>query len=161
MRCVNTVIRLALLPLVGLVTLAAAQDEPNREREGSRPEQPPPAAVAIGEKELTIPLEIAAPKSASCGATIALQYSQRNTVARVEGTIDNKDCAASKGEYAVVIRIRDENGELKTLEFAESWHRDDDQPVKFQTDYPIGENVDLVSARAGRLRCGCAEPPAQ
>jgi hypothetical protein len=50
---------------------------------------------------------------------------------------------------------------LKTLEFVESWRRDDDQPVKFSADYEIGENVDLVRARSRQLRCTCADTPGE
>jgi hypothetical protein len=42
----------------------------------------------------------------------------------------------------------------------ETWQRDDDKDVSFSADYPIGENVDLVSARVRGLSCTCADPPA-
>ena len=94
-----------------------------------------------------------------CTAIMELEYSQRNTTARVSGTIQNEDCTASDGEYKLTFKIRDANGELKTLEFLESWQRQDDQPVELKGDYPIGENVDLVNVRAKMTRCTCPDTP--
>jgi hypothetical protein len=157
-----------------LVVSAAAQDPrspdsavatPDCISTGSRArracEPQPKSVVAHVETELSVTLELPPPRSASCQATIAVDYSQRNTVASVEGTIGNPDCAASDGDYSIAINIKDENGERKTLEFAESWRRDDDQPVKFSAAYPIGENVDLVNVRPKVLRCTCAAAPAE
>ena len=59
----------------------------------------------------------------------------------------------------LTVSVRDENRELKTLEFVEAWQRKDDQPVKFNVSYPIGDNVDLVSVRARQLRCTCDDLP--
>ncbi|HZF30578.1 MAG TPA: hypothetical protein VE907_15790, partial [Gammaproteobacteria bacterium] len=82
-----------------------------------------------------------------------------NTLARLEGTIENRTCAASTGEYSVGLRVRDAGGEIKTLEFRETWRRADDQPLTIKSDYPIGENVDLVSVRTRSLHCECTEQP--
>ena len=93
-----------------------------------------------------------------CQATVRIEYLQFDTIAKVAGVIENEDCAASSGEYTIQARIRDKSGETKTLEFPESWQRDDDQPVKFSAEYPIGENVELLRVRSSGLRCECAEP---
>jgi len=73
--------------------------------------------------------------------------------------IDNKDCAASSGEYKLLVRVRDETGEVKTLDFVGSWQRNDDEPVKFGGDYAIGNNVDVVNVRVVQARCTCAGEP--
>jgi hypothetical protein len=59
------------------------------------------------------------------------------------------------------VRVRDETGEVKTLDFLGSWQRDDDEAVKFGGDYPIGKNVDLVEVRAVQVRCTCAAATTQ
>ena len=68
-------------------------------------------------------------------------------------------CAASSGEYKLVVSVRGNHG-LQTLEFVESWQRQDDQPVKFSAAYPIGADVDLVRVRAVQRKCTCADEPA-
>jgi hypothetical protein len=64
----------------------------------------------------------------------------------------------------VAVRVRDDSGETKPpVEYMEIYQRSDDQPIKFTKDYPIGENVELVSVRVRNLRCTCADtaaPPA-
>jgi hypothetical protein len=57
-----------------------------------------------------------------------------------------------------VLSIRNENesGKQTVQEVTESWARDDDQTVTFSKEYPIGENVELMSVRALRTRCTCA-----
>jgi hypothetical protein len=113
--------------------------------------------VVTSEKEVTFSLEIPAARTAQCAATIELAYTQRGSTVGVEGTIENKDCGASGGDYNVVVSVRNENRELKTLEFREWWQRQDDQPVKFTRTYPIGENVDLVRVRSAQLQCTCVD----
>jgi len=46
----------------------------------------------------------------------------------------------------------------KPIEFSETWQRNDNENVTFAADYPIGDNVELVSARVRRLSCTCADP---
>ena len=98
-----------------------------------------------------------APKSAYCAATSSIEYTQKDAKVGVAGVIENKDCAASSGEYKLLVRVRGETGEVKTLDFLGSWQRDDDQPVKFGGDYPIGNNVDLVNVRIAQVRCTCVD----
>jgi hypothetical protein len=108
------------------------------------------------EQELNISIET--PALAQCQATTTAGYEQRNTLARVRSTIAVQNCAAASGELTVTLRIRDANGEIKTVDFRETWQRADDKDVAFSADYPIGENVELVSARVRGLRCTCADP---
>jgi hypothetical protein len=117
-------------------------------------------SVQSAEKELTLRISLDRPTIdlAQCQANLALDYVQIDSLASVSGVIENEDCAASGGEYTIQARIRDENGETSTLDFPESWQRDDDQPVKFSAEYPIGANVELVRVRSRGLSCECAEP---
>jgi hypothetical protein len=101
------------------------------------------------------------PSAPQCEATATTDSFQSNAVARVDGTINIRNCSAgSAGTYNIVVRVRDENGEINSLEFSDKWQRSDGQDVKFAADYPIGQNVDLVNVRLHDLRCTCADPPA-
>ena len=114
------------------------------------------------EQKLQVSLDAPAPPSVpQCEATASTNYLQKNTVAQVDGTINIRNCpAGSMGTYNVVLRVRDEKGEINSLEFGDKWQRSDGQDVKFTADYPIGQNVDLVSGRVRDLRCTCADSPA-
>ena len=83
-----------------------------------------------------------------------------NTIARVNSTLKIADCTVASGAFSVALRIRDESGAEKPVEFNETWQRSDAQDVKFAADYPIGENVELLSVRMRRLSCTCADDPA-
>lgn len=117
----------------------------------------PKEVVVRIEKEMTVSVELPPMKLEQCAATIELAYTQRDTMVSVEGTLENKDCAVSSGEYTLAVSIRNENQELTTVEFPEEWQRQDDQPVKFAGTYPIGENVDVVRVRPVHVRCTCAD----
>ena len=144
---------IALLALSAIALLALpASAQAQRERE--------PTTVRV-EQEIKIPIELPAVPSAQCEASAESEYHQRNTLARLIGTIAVADCTTASGTYAVTVRVRDASGEIKPLEFSETWQRSDDQAVKFTKDYPIGENVELVSVRVRGLRCTCADAPAQ
>lgn len=120
----------------------------------------PEATTVRTEIEVKVPIGAnAQPSEPQCEATVLTEYLQRNTIARVETTISPKNCpAGSTGTYDIVVRIRDESGEIKPLEFGEKWQRSDDQAVRSRSDYPIGKNVELVSARVRNLRCTCGDP---
>jgi hypothetical protein len=107
-----------------------------------------------------ISIEVPALPNTQCGATTTTEYLQLNTIARVNGTLKIADCAAASGAFTVALRVRDESGEDKPLEFNETWQRSDDQDVQFAADYPIGENVELVGVRVRRLSCTCTDDPA-
>jgi hypothetical protein len=115
--------------------------------------------VVRAESELEFSLELPPMKILQCAATIEVAYTQRDSTVGVEGTIAHNVCGASSGDYKVVVSVRNENRELQTLEFFESWERQDDQPVKVSAAYPIGENVDVVRVRSVQLRCTCADVP--
>ncbi len=112
------------------------------------------------ETELTTTVQLRAVSTGFCQGQISLQYEQRNDLAHMEGTLENPTCAASEGEYDVVIRLRADSGDTRTLEFTEQWARSDDQPVRLLADYPIGSDVELIRLNARGLRCRCVEPDA-
>jgi hypothetical protein len=161
-----------------LVARVGVGDEPNSDATGTAPriavDKSGVACVGGGgrlsrcketvrltaEREVTVDIKLTPPPTKTCQATMNTVSEQRNTVARVDGTIEIADCAACSGDYTIVLRVRDESGETKSLEFGGSWQRADDKPVKFKTDYPIGENVDLLGVRSKGLRCVCAGAPA-
>ena len=163
-----TTARVALLSLACLAAIATAQDTKETVNSSSlkcgstasrtsRPCDERDQEVVRYEKEKTTTLTLPPPKNTSCEASIQFTFSQRNTQARLEGTIENRTCAASTGEYSVGLRVKDASGEIKTVEFREKWQRADDKPLTVKSDYPIGENVDLVNVRTRSLSCVCTE----
>jgi hypothetical protein len=113
------------------------------------------------ETSITVAATLKTPQNAYCAATYALEYTQKDTKVGVAGVIENEDCAASSGEYKLLVRVRDEGSEVKTLEFLGSWQREDEEPVEFGADYPIGNNMDLVNVRIVQVRCTCADAPTE
>jgi hypothetical protein len=143
--------------------MTAAADQPSDE-----PEQPPPRVTVEQDRRSTrvtleadvpIRIELPPPRTARCEATITFEYTQRDTVVAVKGTIENGSCPVDSGDYTIAVSVRDESGELKTLQFPETWQRSDDQPLEVSAEYQIGENVDLVGVRSRRFRCVCAGTP--
>jgi hypothetical protein len=110
------------------------------------------------EKKYLIKLETTEHKR-YCKAKASFEYTQRNTLASVIGVIENDDCAASGGDYRLSVRVRDQNGDIRTVDHDEQWQREDDRPFTFEKHYAIGENVDLLRVRASKIICICAEPP--
>lgn len=111
------------------------------------------------ETELTVTIDPPKVADAQCAADYESSYHQRNTVARVESTIRVQSCTVASGEFTVTLRIKGEDGEIKVIELDETWARTDDMDVSLVADYPIGDNVELVSARVRGRRCTCAAPP--
>ena len=114
------------------------------------------------EREPTVVLEetpVVQSSGPQCETTTLTEYSQRNNVARVTGTISIASCpAGTTGSFTLVARVRDDNGEIRPLEFNETWQRNDTQDHTFNTDYPIGDNVELMNVRVRGLKCTCADP---
>ena len=126
--------------------------------------QPPTAgtqAPAPGQAQITTVITVPATASPQCLASVTTGYFQANTLAKVEGTIKVEGCTVATGQYTLAARIRDESGETKTLEFAETFSRDAAGDLAFKGEYPIGDNVELVSVRTRGVRCECADQPAQ
>ena len=158
-----------LLALTSLALVAAAQNRDDvgscqslssasRTRSSECSDSDEEKSVERSEIEFTIKIDRPPIQLAQCQANLAIDYVQIGAIASVDGVIENETCAASNGEYTIRARIRDENGETTTLNFPETWQRDDDQPVNFTAEYPIGENVELVNVRSRGLRCECVEP---
>jgi hypothetical protein len=100
----------------------------------------------------------AQPSGPQCEATTLTEYQQRNNVARVTGTVSLAACpAGTAGTFTLAVRVRDDSGESRTIEFAEAWQREDTEDHTFNTDYPIGDNVELMSVRVRNLKCTCAD----
>jgi hypothetical protein len=101
------------------------------------------------------------PEVLQCEATTLTEYEQRGNIARViKGGISIANCpGGSTGTFDVVARVKDDSGETKPIEFHETWQREDAQDVSFNGDYPIGDNVELVSLRVRNLKCACADAP--
>lgn len=120
------------------------------------------ATTVRTEQEIKLSLEPPPQLNApQCEATATTNYYQSNTVARVDGTINFRNCSkGSDGTYNLVVRIKDEKGEINSLEFSNKWQHSEGQDVKFAADYPIGQNVDLVSVRVRDLHCTCGDSPA-
>jgi len=155
-----------LLSLVGFSLVATAQNPGDPESCQSLSSASRTRTSQCGDEEttvepagveFTVTLDTQSIRRVLCQANLNIEYLQFDTIARVAGVIDHDDCAASGGEYTIRARIRDENGETKTLDFSESWQRNDDQPVSISAEYPIGENVELLRLRSSGLRCECAE----
>jgi len=118
------------------------------------------ATTVRTEQQLKVTLEVPQPEVLQCEASTLTEYQQRNNVARVTGSVSITNCpAGSAGTFDVVARVRDDSGEIKPLEFAEKWQRDDKGNSPFTGDYPIGDNVELVNVRIRNLKCTCAEAP--
>jgi len=113
-----------------------------------------PAAIRLP-PELTLPIE--PPNRLECTGTVTTEYLQRNTLANVNSTLEVSDCAAASGALTIRLRVRDESGENKSLEFIETWERSDGHNVTIAADYPIGENVELLNLRVLDVQCTCAD----
>ena len=115
-------------------------------------------ATVRTEQTITISIEPPTITSGQCESVVSSEFQQRNTIARVTSTLKLAECTAASGAFTVAVRVRDESGEVETLEFSETWQRGDGQDVKFTADYPIGDNVELVGVRVRDLRCTCDTP---
>ena len=113
------------------------------------------------EKAYSVPVEVQLEyKSNDCEARLSLEYFQRGENAQVNSTLTNGQCAASQGTYTIQVRYRGDDGELKTRDFAETWSREDAEPVLASKQYFVGEDVDLVRVRSRRLTCTCNDAAA-
>lgn len=129
----------------------------SRVRSNCDPGATPPVPTG---PELKVPVKPSSEQTSAplCEATTLTEYIQRNTTARVDGSVSVKNCpAGSTGTYDIVVRVKDQSGAIKPLEFSEKWQGSDAQDVKFTADYPIGENVELLNVRVRNLRCTCVD----
>ena len=101
------------------------------------------------------------PPLVQCGASTTTEFQQLDTIARVNGTLEIRDCAAASGTVTVVVVVKDDSGAEKPREFTETWQRSDERDVSFSANYPIGEKVELVDVHLSGLTCTCGDPFAQ
>ena len=94
-------------------------------------------------------------EAVKCHAEVAIGYLQFNTRARVDTTIENRDCAASSGQYKIQLEIVDANGQAKTIEQIESWARDNNTPVESRKFYDIGNKAELIRTIVRGVTCTC------
>jgi len=113
------------------------------------------------EKKYVVKLETRASSKQYCHASVEIGYLQKSTNVIVDMTLENTDCAASGGSYTVAVKFRDGNRELQTVEFEETWQREDDQSLQSRQEYYMGENVDLINARVKRPKCVCVPIPTE
>lgn len=111
----------------------------------------------VVEQEIPIKMQLPEIQFNSCQAFITLQYDQRDTLARVEATVENESCITSMGEYELLFSISDENGVSRNLSFSAAWEQKEDSLLKSSQDYPIGENVTLKGVLAQGVHCKCTD----
>ena len=99
-------------------------------------------------------VEKQAKEPVKCHAEVAIGYLQFDTRARVDATVENKDCAASGGEYEIQLDIADAN-QTRTIEQVEKWARDNDAPFESRKYYEIGSKVELLRATVRGVTCTC------
>jgi hypothetical protein len=94
-----------------------------------------------------------------CEASAYTEYSQRDDRAFVSGAVSVSACpAGTTGSFTVVANVRDEAGAITPIEFSETWQRTDVLDHVFDSEYPIGANLELVSVRVRNLTCTCEGP---
>ena len=158
--------KLIFFPLFWVSTISMAQDgvpitvEPGCEFDSSN--DGPKCRIgnlpALGfhrETRLSIHTELPKIESLDCKVEVAIQYEQRYSIARVAGSIANESCAASSGSLLIAISTKDENDELKTQEYPQTWKREGEEAVTFSNDYEIGNNANLIRVRALKSTCKC------
>ena len=95
-----------------------------------------------------------------CEASTLTEYQQRNNVARVVGHGQHLELPGR--ERRAASRSSRASGTTparsRPIEFNETWQRADAEDHRFNADYPIGDNVELMSVRVRGLTCTCAEP---
>ncbi|HET8698564.1 MAG TPA: hypothetical protein VFO94_13810 [Gammaproteobacteria bacterium] len=129
----------------------------SRARSNCEPGSTPKSARTTQEFKLSIEPR-AQTSTPACEVTVVTNYVQRNTSARVNGSIGVKQCPmGSTGTYTVVLRTKDAHGEAKSMELVEAWQSGDSGDVQFTADYPLGRDVELLNVRVRNLRCTCID----
>ena len=104
---------------------------------------PQPRQIQLGEAE-------------QCEASTYTEYQQLNNVAQISGTVSVSMCpAGTTGSFTLVANVKNEAGAITPIEFSETWQRADTQDHVFDSNYPIGDNADLMSVRVRNLTCTC------
>lgn len=150
---------LVLLTSFWMPAKAQVHSDATGEKHSAHIKRDPDADTArfIVEQDIPTKMQIPGIQFNSCQASITLEYYQRNTLARVESTVEHESCITSTGEYELLVNIVDEDGVFQNLSFSETWEQKDDSQLKFSRDYPIGENVTLKRVVTQRIRCECMD----
>ncbi|MEL7538233.1 MAG: hypothetical protein AAFZ58_09970 [Pseudomonadota bacterium] len=106
------------------------------------------------EQSFTVDLSVAQPPP-PCRGQIQLEYDQYDTVARVDAELTGESCVIESFTYTLVVRVRDENYDVASVNHAIQWSADQAQQSLGSGDYPIGSDVDLVDVRARQFSCDC------
>ena len=136
---------LILLMLTGISTACMADNE------DSIPENT--TVLPLGKVDLTLEYQ-----KKACSMTLDLEYYQKVSVAQVKSTLQNDECAASWGSYVLRVHYLPDEGQRSTIEFEETWVRDNDNDVVTEKDYYIGEDLEIRRISAARLHCECTRP---
>ena len=129
---------------------------------GEAMEEPHTAEMRKGWKLKGVPLErkLTVPgfTEQHCVADISVSYMQMNDRIRVDTSIEVEECHAAGGEYELQIRTYDK-GQSQTRTVAQSWHREDGEPVETTEYLPMeGANkLGWVRVKSDvTLACLCA-----
>ena len=150
---------LALLANFWVSAQAQVHSDATGDKRSAHIKRNPDADTArfIVEQEIPTKMQMPEIQFNPCQASVTLQYHQRNTVARVETTVENESCIPATGGYELMVNILDDNGGSRNLSFSETWEQNDDTPLTFSRDYAIGENATLKRIVAQSIRCECTE----
>ena len=114
-------------------------------------------AAVQAEKQAKALREAQEAEALRCAATTVTEYLQQANVAQVTGSISVLSCpAGSTGTFDVVALVKDQSGASKPVEFHEVWRRDEPGDVPFANEYAIGDDVELMNLRIGKLQCTCS-----
>lgn len=94
-------------------------------------------------------------KSTQCEARVRLSYEANDADVNVRARLSNDTCAASRGEFTVVVRTRDGNATLHDAAHLETWAREDGDTVELARTYPVAKGQTLVRVNTRRVRCRC------
>lgn len=111
---------------------------------------------ASAEKKYKMTIE-ATQGAKRCHSRTSIEYQQRGDIALVNGEVTVESCTVATGEYTISLRLKDDSGEIRNLEFVNTWRKNDAAPVEFANEYSIGDNVDLIRVRARRTQCICED----
>jgi len=135
------------------LSMVLAQDQADQgEKNEPAPEQ---------KKEKILFTTEAPQRKQSCRSGLSFEYFQIGDDVNVAGQLTNDGCAAASGEYTVSVRYRTEDGEIENKDFVELWTREDNTPIEFDKNYPMGPDTYLIRVRTKRSKCVCTAPEAQ
>lgn len=148
-------IRLAgVLLLLCAVSICSAQSQWGRSYDKPKDkDEEPDTRVHTTEipYSTTMPMKDLSVGDNKCQASVLLNYAQYNDRVKVESEIENTDCAASHGQFTMVVKSFDDNGEQYTDKYVEKWQREDSQSAINKHEYPLRENTQIkrVYTRTG------------